>query len=127
MTELSEGGQSNLEWLEAENLFLVPLDNQREWYHFHHLFQELLVRQLHEEYTADEIRTLYQRASRWFAAQGYIDEAIQHALDADDVDTAVTNLEANDQNLLNSLDRWLSPFPEDIIWQRPRLVLAKTE
>jgi LuxR family maltose regulon positive regulatory protein len=130
VTQLSVGGQANLEWLEAANLFLIPLDKRREWYRFHHLFQELLIRQLNKNYPPNEIRALNQRASRWFADQGYIDEAIQHALKAEDIETAVTILEANDQNLLNGLDRytlerWLSHLPEEIIWQRPRLVLAK--
>jgi LuxR family maltose regulon positive regulatory protein len=130
VAQLSTGGQANLEWLQAENLFLIPLDNQREWYRFHHLFQELLIHKLHQEYAPDAVQALHQRASYWFAEHGYIDEAIQHALNADDMATAVAILEANNQDLLNGLDRhtlerWLSRLPEEIIWQRPRLLVAK--
>ncbi len=131
VTQLADGGQANLEWLEAANLFLIPLDKRREWYRFHHLFQELLIRQLKKEYPPNEIRALHQRASRWFSEQGYIDEAIQHTIKADDIEKAVSIIEANDQDLLNGLDRhtlerWLSHLPEDIVWQRPRLILAKS-
>jgi LuxR family maltose regulon positive regulatory protein len=124
------GSQAYLEWMEEANLFVIPLDGQQEWYRFHHLFQELLVRQLHKEYPTNEITTLHLRASQWYADQGFIDQALQHALNAGDVDTAVNILEANSQNLLNSLDRhtlerWLSRLPKELIWQRPRLLLAK--
>ncbi len=130
VTTASADKEANLERVEAANLFLVALDNRGEWYRFHHLFQELLLRQLHEEYRLNEVKALHQRASHWFAKFGYTGEAIQHALKAGDTDRAVIILETYGKNLLNSLDRytlerWLSQLPEEIIWQRPRLILAK--
>jgi LuxR family maltose regulon positive regulatory protein len=130
VTTASADKEANLERVEAANLFLVALDNRGEWYRFHHLFQELLLRKLHEQYQLNEVKALHQRASLWFAKFGYTDEAIQHALKAGDTDRAAYILETNGKNLLNSLDRytlerWLSQLPEEIIWQRPRLILAK--
>jgi LuxR family maltose regulon positive regulatory protein len=123
-------GQAYLEWLEGANLFVVPLDNQREWYRYHHLFQNLLVNKLQVAYPTAEIRDLHQRASRWFADQGYVEEAIHHALAADDLGTAVELVEQNSQNLLNrlerhTLERWLSMLPEGAVADRPRLLIAQ--
>ncbi|AZI45073.1 hypothetical protein EHF33_19510 (plasmid) [Deinococcus psychrotolerans] len=76
-----------LRQLEAANLFLVPLDDERRWYRFHHLFAEFLRHRL----KADEpalIPELHRRASAWFAAQGLTDEAIRHAFLADDNELA---------------------------------------
>ena len=63
-------GQAYLEWLEQTNLFLISLDQQREWYRFHHLFQDLLISKLEAEHSAVQIAELHQRASRWFAGLG---------------------------------------------------------
>jgi LuxR family transcriptional regulator, maltose regulon positive regulatory protein len=71
--------QTTLDWLEGSNLFLVPLDDRQGWYRFHHLFQQLLQRQLHIQYSEDEIVVLHKRASVWYAEQGLIEQAIEHA------------------------------------------------
>ncbi len=119
-----------LSWLNNANIFLVALDDRDEWYRFHHLFQGFLVRELEKIYSEETIKTLHKRASLWFAQQGYTEEAIYHALTAQDVETAITLIEQQSQNLLNSLQRqtlqrWLSYIPQEIIWRRPRLILAK--
>jgi LuxR family transcriptional regulator, maltose regulon positive regulatory protein len=81
------GGQAMLRVLETANLFIVPLDNTRTWFRYHHLFAELLRRELrirHDGAAAD----LHRRAARWLAAEGLVVEAIPHAVTADDWDLA---------------------------------------
>ena len=75
-----------LDWIESSDLFLISLDNQRVWYRYHHLFQELLQQRLAAELTPDQVNSLHLRASAWFEAQGLLDEALQHALAAGDLE-----------------------------------------
>jgi LuxR family maltose regulon positive regulatory protein len=77
-----------LEWIERAELFLIPLDDQREWYRYHHLFQESLQQKLAAEMAPAEVNQLHLRAAAWFEAQGLIDEAMHHALAAGDLDLA---------------------------------------
>lgn len=71
-------GQEFLEDLDRSNLFLVPLDNRREWYRYHHLFADLLGHRLHRRY-ADEIPELHRRAALWYDGRGMVRQAIAHA------------------------------------------------
>jgi LuxR family maltose regulon positive regulatory protein len=87
LTGLSNS-QSVLEELDSENLFLVSLDDSREWFRFHHLFADFLYKQVLTKYPAERIRTLHQRAARWLAEQRYVTEAIEHALAAQDYEFA---------------------------------------
>jgi LuxR family transcriptional regulator, maltose regulon positive regulatory protein len=77
-----------IETLERENLFLVPLDDNRQWYRYHHLFAQLLRSQLAMT-EPDSVRSLHQRASAWYQRSGLTEEAIGHALAADDIAGAV--------------------------------------
>src|SRR6266705_5138349 len=86
--------QATLEWLERSNLFLVPLDDRQGWYRFHHLFKGLLQQHLQAHSSQEEIDTLHRRASAWYAAQGLIEEAIEHALAAGDAPYAARLVEA---------------------------------
>ena len=79
--------QQILEQLESANLFLVPLDNERHWYRYHHLFADLLQQQGRREKPELEKKT-YERASRWFEQAGYDEEAVQYALRATDYERA---------------------------------------
>ena len=87
--DLAENGQTRLEWLEQNNLFTVSLDNERRWYRYHHLFRSFLRNRLEQRYDADEIARLHTRASAWFARQGLLEEALQHALLGHDTPAAV--------------------------------------
>jgi len=90
----SLSGQETLEYLERANLFLVPLDNERRWYRYHHLFAELLRQRLHQSAassTGDEgwdVDELHIRASQWYEDNGLEIEAFQHAAAANDVERA---------------------------------------
>ena len=79
--------------LDRANLFIVPLDNRREWYRYHHLFGDLLRQRLSEAIGEAELIGLYQTASAWFEQHGLIDEAIGLALSARDYDRAARLIE----------------------------------
>jgi ATP/maltotriose-dependent transcriptional regulator MalT len=76
-------GQDMLEALERANLFLVPLDAQRRWWRFHHLFADLLRARLQRAEGA-RVAELHRRAAEWCERHGLIDETIRHALAAGD-------------------------------------------
>ena len=122
--------QAMLERLERDGLFLVALDETHEWYRYHHLFQKMLQQRLHTLAGPHDVANLHLRASGWLAASGRVEEALQHALAAGDVDAAARLVEQNCHNLLNrlerpTLERWLAMLPQDVIWQRPRLLVAR--
>jgi LuxR family maltose regulon positive regulatory protein len=124
------GGRETLAWMERTNLFLVPLDDERVWYRYHHLFQEVLRHKLHVESSKELIASLHMRASDWFAAEGLIEEAVRHALAADDPQRAARLVEQHRHALLNREDwrtllRELDMLPQALIQQRPGLLLAR--
>lgn len=88
----SASGQETLEYLERANLFIVPLDNERGWFRYHHLFGELLrqrLRQTFTRFTGDEatgVAELHMRASAWFEEHGLEIEAFHHAVSANNVE-----------------------------------------
>ena len=119
-----------LDWIEHSEMFIIPLDNRREWYRYHHLFQELLQKRLSAEVTPDQVNNLHRLASTWFEAHGLIDEALHHALSAGDLDLAATQMYAGLCNALNNedrptLERWLHLLPEEMIQRRPELLMVK--
>ena len=82
---MSEGaGIVVLEELEQANLFVVPLDDARQWYRYHHLFADVLRHRLHSGASPDEVRQLHMRAAAWHEQQGLIAEAFQHSSQAAD-------------------------------------------
>ena len=80
-------GARTLEDLERGNLFLVPLDAERSWYRYHHLFADVLRARLLAEHP-DQVPGLHQRASAWYAAHDLVADAVRHALAAEDFDRA---------------------------------------
>ena len=127
--EADVGGHDFVEWVVKANLFVVPLDGQGNWFRYHHLFQQLLKRQLERNLDKAEVATLHRRASRWYAEHGFIDEALHHALKAGDLSAAAQLVEQNGRSLLNedkwhTLEKWMAQLSDDIIQQRPKLLLA---
>jgi LuxR family maltose regulon positive regulatory protein len=124
------GGQDMLEELERANLFLVPLDEERRWYRFHHLFGDLLRARLMQSET-DLVPELHRRAAEWAEQHGLIDEAIHHALGSGDGDWAARLVEAHLSEALGAhvggelLGRWLARLPRDVVRSRPALWLAE--
>jgi LuxR family transcriptional regulator, maltose regulon positive regulatory protein len=94
-------GQETLEALEKMNLFVVPLDNERRWYRYHHLFADVLRKRLEQQYP-QLLTELHRRASHWYEKNGLTFEAIQQAITANDRDRAAQLIEGNGCFLLMS-------------------------
>ncbi len=119
-----------LDWIERSELFLIPLDDRREWYRYHHLFQESLQQRLSAEMTPDQASELHCRASTWLEEQGLLDEALHHAVAAGDVDLAARQMSAGLCDVLNrgdrpTLERWLHLLPQDAIQRHPELLMIR--
>ena len=92
VTGQEEEGNVLLETLERGNFFVVPLDDKRHWYRYHHLFAEILYAHLMAE-QPDLVATLHRRASEWYEQNGSAAEAIRHALAAGDFERAADLIE----------------------------------
>jgi len=130
LDDLQHNGQATLEWMEDANLFTVPLDEHHWWYRYHNLFQDLLHNRLIRQYNPDQIAALHSRASRWFAENGLIREAIDHALASGDSKAAVQLVAQHRHELMNMeqwqrLARWLRMFPPPTIEEYPDLLLIE--
>lgn len=122
-------GQEALELLERANLFIVPLDEERRWYRYHHLFADLLRKRLRQTRPGD-IPALHQRASEWFEKNGLVDEAIEHGLRASDFEHAALLVEEQSEAVWGrgeeaKLGRWLSRLPADLVLDRPQLCIFR--
>ena len=89
-----ENSQQLLESLEKENMFIIPLDNEKIWFRYHHLFADLLNQHLIHKYQ-DEINGIHLKVSKWFEQNRFIYEAIVHALKANNADRAMNLLNEN--------------------------------
>ena len=122
-------GSATLARLEHANLFVVSLDTEQRWYRYHHLFADLLRSRLLHGY-AEQVPGLHARAAAWFEAQGMVDQAIQHALQAGDYARAANLFRAGDMQIIytrniSTLDTWLQGFPEDFLRADPWLCIAR--
>jgi LuxR family transcriptional regulator, maltose regulon positive regulatory protein len=122
-------GQAMLEELERANLFLIPLDEERRWYRFHHLFGDLLGARLQQDHP-EMVPELHRRAATWSEQHGVVDDAIRHALASGDSRWASRLAEERvDETLRRGesalLERWLSALPDDAVQSRPALSLAQ--
>ncbi|MGB7540302.1 MAG: LuxR C-terminal-related transcriptional regulator [Anaerolineales bacterium] len=114
-----------LEALEQSNLFIVPMDQSRLWYRYHHLFAELLRHRLRASHP-DEEAHLHRRAGGWFEDQGLTADAIRHALAARDWRRAGSLIQRISPDLLKSgevltLLGWFQSLPEEILLSDPKL------
>jgi LuxR family transcriptional regulator, maltose regulon positive regulatory protein len=117
-----------LEQLEQANLFLIPLDNRRQWYRYHHLFADLLASRLQATDPA-QVTVLHRRASQWYESVGLFGDAVDHALLAEDFDRALQLMEHTAQTSLWAsgdlpvLLNWARRLPDEALLARPRLGL----
>ncbi|MEP6496260.1 MAG: LuxR C-terminal-related transcriptional regulator, partial [bacterium] len=123
-----QGSQVLLDGLERRNLFLVALDDQREWYRYHHLFAEVLQAHLIRE-DPDRIRTFHVRASAWYELQGSPEDAVRHAIAAEDMERAANLLEMKWPAMDRSYQsrRWLGrvkALPDAVVRVRPVLSMG---
>ena len=86
---------------QIEKAFVLVLDYAHRWFRYHHLFQRLLQRLLKRRFNQDSIDALHKRASGWFAENGLIDEAIQHALEGGDTAAAAQLVAQHRHDLMN--------------------------
>jgi LuxR family maltose regulon positive regulatory protein len=121
--------QALLETLEQNNLFLIPLDDQRRWYRYHHLFADLLRNHLHRTYP-DKVVYLHQRASVWYGMNDLLPDAIKHALAVDDIEqiaylTEASAIDALDLNETSALMAWLAHLSDVDFRQYPWLLITR--
>ena len=126
----SASGQKTLEYLEHANLFIVPLDNERRWYRYHHLFTDVLRMHLMAE-RPDQGSALHRRASEWYEHNGSTDNAIRHALAAEDFERAATMIELAVPEIRRGRQGatvtelgWLKALPDELVHFRPVLSVA---
>jgi LuxR family maltose regulon positive regulatory protein len=122
-----DDSDATLRALERENIFVTPLDDKREWVRYHHLFADMLRARLHTLPGAFEIG--HRRASDWFARHELLDEAIQHAFAARDIERAVDLIERALPTMRQSrqdgaLRGWLNQLPDAIVRRRPALAVS---
>ncbi|MBT2514575.1 LuxR C-terminal-related transcriptional regulator [Arthrobacter sp. ISL-30] len=120
-----DSGKVSLVALERGNLFLVPLDERRQWYRYHQLFVDVLQARLLDEH-GEEVQGLHRRASAWYEQNGEGHDAIRHALAAKDfgraadlVELAIPAIRRNRQEAV--LRSWLTLLPDDVVRVRPVL------
>jgi LuxR family maltose regulon positive regulatory protein len=128
--DVSLDGHRFIGELRAENLFVIPLDSQGEWFRFHSLFQDQLQRELARCLPASEVAELHTRASAWCEGQHLVDEAIGYALAAADPARAAGIVERHLHEALNgdrwfALGQWLDRLPAQTTTTRPALLLGR--
>lgn len=121
-------GQELLEKLEASNLFLIPLDDGRTWFRYHHLFADVMADRLQRS-SPEQIPELHLRAATWFRQNGLFAEAVEHALLGNDLSLAADVVESQALALLKAgnlatLIGWLHRLPPESILERPRLAIT---
>src|SRR5580658_588529 len=124
-----DGSQAMLERVEQAGLFLMPLDEVRGWWRYHHLFADLLRARLQQQ-RPGRVADLHRAAAAWSEEHGLADDAVRHALAAGDTAWAARLVERNVETLLGrsegaTLRRWLSALPAESVRDRPRLFLAQ--
>jgi LuxR family maltose regulon positive regulatory protein len=128
-------GQETLDYLEHANLFIIPLDDRRQWYRYHHLFGEFLRSRL-QQVQPEQVAELHRRAAKWYEQgaaslgdKGLAIDAIRHALEAADLERAAHLIEQQARETLmrgemSTLQGWLRALPESLVRARPYLGLA---
>jgi LuxR family maltose regulon positive regulatory protein len=130
-----DNGQAILEMLERANLFIIPLDEERRWYRYHHLFADLLRQRLQQKGDGEiDIAELHVCASQWYENNGLEIEAFQHAAAANDFERAERLIEGNGMPLsfrgvVTPVLDWLESLPKTILDSKPSLWItyAQTE
>jgi ATP/maltotriose-dependent transcriptional regulator MalT len=126
-----DDGQTMLERVEQAGLFLVPLDEVRRWWRYHHLFADLLRARLHQQ-RPGRPAILHRAAAAWYGAHGLADEAVGHAVAAGDTAGASRVIEQHFDATLYlrsegaTAQRWLAALPAELVQSRPRLLLAQS-
>ncbi|MCA9885515.1 MAG: LuxR family transcriptional regulator, partial [Anaerolineae bacterium] len=128
LQDASHSGATTLESIRQANLFLIPLDNERRWYRYHHLFGDLLRKRLGQS-TQLEVNMLHNRASAWYEANGFELEAFQHAIASNDIERAERLIESQGtplylRGIVKPILQWLESLPHHILDAHPLLWIA---
>jgi LuxR family maltose regulon positive regulatory protein len=125
-----DDGQAMLERVEQAGLFLMPLDDVRGWWRYHHLFADLLRARLQQQ-RPGRVAVLHRAAAAWYEEHGLADGAVRHALAAGDTAWAARLIEQHFDETLYlrsegaTAQRWLAALPAELVQTRPRLLLAQ--
>jgi LuxR family maltose regulon positive regulatory protein len=124
-----DNGQMTLELLENANLFIVPLDEERQWYRYHHLFADLLLQRLRIS-QPEQVAKLHSLASVWFEKNAIIEEAIEHARLAKDFERVVNLLEEHLDTLwqhgyYGNILRYISDVDDELLFTKPNLCILQ--
>jgi LuxR family maltose regulon positive regulatory protein len=124
-------GKEFINRLEDSGLFCVALDGRHNWFRYHHIFCDLLQKQLEANFHREEITRLHQRASQWFAENSHFEEAIQHALAGGDDEGAAGIVGYARHELMNRdqwprLERWFKLFSPQAIGCHPQLMVLRS-
>ena len=117
-------GQTTLAHLERNNLFVIPLDDERKWFRYHHLFADQLQSTLRQRRSAEKVRELHRRAGRWHQSEGSLEEAMSHAMAAQDFERAASMIEERFTSMFSRSDvpvllGWIEQLPEQLVRSRP--------
>jgi len=131
IAESDLNGTVFINWLQASNLFVIPLDDEGKWFRFHHLFQDFLQQQLKRRFRPEEVFKLHAVAGRWFADNDFIEEGLYHLLAAGDHTAAIQLIAEQRYHLMNTiqwprLERWLSLFYIQVVESSAELWMIKT-
>jgi LuxR family maltose regulon positive regulatory protein len=123
-----KGGQAILEALEIANMFIVPLDNERQWYRYHHLFADLLAHHLKQTFP-DLVPDFHRRASEWYEGKDLPSDAIRHAFAINDIERAADLAELSWPGWSGGFQSitwlgWVKDLPDELVHSRPVLCLA---
>lgn len=129
VNDLNTSGQAMLEHLERVNLFLIPLDNERHWYRYHHLFADLLKQRLEQLNQGQEdsvISVLHQQASQWYEDHDFELDAFYHATKAQDIKRAIRLIEGKGMPLhfrgaAGEIKHWLDTLEKSVLDNYPIL------
>ena len=121
--------QARLEDLERANLFLMPMDSERQWYRYHPLWSEMLQLRLKREHP-DTVLNLHQRASCWFEAHDFIAEAFSHAIETGEIERAAGLIEPSAKTIVmqgesRTLLNWLEKLSPTVVNHHPSLEIAQ--
>lgn len=116
-----------LQQLEGTNLFLIPLDEERQWFRYHQLFRDILSLCLQDSYS-DQIPDLHRQAAGWYELNGFISEALKHLVAAKHYADAVELVELNAKGMMErselaSLMKWVDSLPQEIVRERSWLCI----
>jgi LuxR family transcriptional regulator, maltose regulon positive regulatory protein len=126
------GCQPILEYLDRANLFLVPLDDERTWYRYHHLFADLLHARLQQTLKSEEIAALHTRAAQWYNRNGFTVQAIHHASLTSNTEWVEQLIEQNYMEMFHrgeasAMRSWTGQLSKELIYRRPWLCIYEAQ